>query len=278
MITNRHVRSIIKEEILRNRRKELCTEAYIHEQSASGITSLFGNLFAPFKNFYGNIWKKISSKIEGYYDGFIKDLEAEIRKGGEEDIDFKNPKHRKLYIEAMIKPTVKSLAEAVIFLEIAKGVKDWTPSSDSKEDLQGWKNSQDGKNSNALFDAHGIFMGIADSFSEISTDLAKAEKEGQGLSSPTEAASWMVNFLETLKDIEAEASAVKADPDFSEMFSLSDQCSSLVKEIASNMKASTNESREKYAKIIRAVDLILREQESEEQAEELINEILRRKK
>mgnify|MGYP001403275004 CR=1 FL=1 len=272
MITNNHVRSIIRKEIRRSNRGDLCTEIYLTEQAQQGVLGLFSDLFAPLKNFYGNIWKSISSKVEGYYDGFIRDLEAEIKRStGGETIDFKDPEHRKLYLEGMIKPTAKSLKEAIDRLEIAKKVEDWTPQSSSEEDLEAWKKTEDGKNTNAFFDAHGIFMGIADSFAPIADSISKAEKTGQGLETPTETAQWMNDFLKLLKDVENEAEAVNADANFSEVLKLADQCSSLVSEIASNMKKSTNEAQETYKKVIRAVDFVINERKKNQSLKVLKN-------
>ena len=273
MITDDHVRLIIREEIKRSQRGDLCTEEYLSEKSSKGVMGLFGDLFKPFQKFYGNLWKKISKKVEGYYDGFVRELEAEIKKATNgEKIDFKNKEHKKLYIEGMVEPTVKSLKEALNKLQTAKNVVDWTPKSSSDEDLKAWKNSEDGKNANALFDAHGFFMGIADSFAPIANSVAQAEKSGQGLSSPTETAQWMNDFLDSVKDIESEATAVEADADFSEMFSLVDQCSALVGEIASNMKDSTNEAREKYKKLILAVDFVINEQKNKNLTKKTLTE------
>lgn len=260
MITSNHVRTIIREELSRVKKGEPLTESYIQEQSSKGVTGIFSDLFAPFKSFYGGLWKKVSGAFEKEFDLFVKELEKGL---GDVDLDLKKPEHRAQYIKGVLQGAEKALAKSIEDLEKASSVKDWTPKSESEEDYKAWKNSEDGKNSDFLFNAHGALMAIADALAPVSESVASVEKQGQGVGSPAAAAEWIVKFLDSLEDVKKESERLEAGADFSKLMSLANTAKNLVKEIAAVMKTSTNEARKSYGKIIKAVNIALREQKED---------------
>ena len=217
-ITKRQLRRIILEEAMRTRPIELYSdEELMQEGLLSWLKDLWKGLKAEFN-------KRVSSSRSKATAGISKASADGIQKAAKkygvegiksvDDLDMKDKTHQKIYWTAQVPVDQKFIARDMKALKILAGVKDWTPKSDSKEDLAAWKEAEGDKNSE-FWGMMGGMQGSLGWFGKMGISIAKETfKAGQSDASNAShgaAVKWMIDATKVLEGLWDQAATMDVD-------------------------------------------------------------------
>lgn len=174
-LTKFKIKAIIAEEIRKNDRVSPVLNEGIMD-FLSGIWDLAGEMFG------GAISNAFEKSFDAITDIANENIADEFKSGDDaieslSDLDpEKNEKDRPAYLEALSPAFMKAFGEIVKNLESTKSVKNWTPKSESKEDVAAWK-EENGEASSGLSKATGVVKSLSKYLENSGIDFDNAEIE-----------------------------------------------------------------------------------------------------
>jgi len=158
-ITKRQLRQVIYEELSRDNP--------IHTYSREDL--LEEGLLDFIKGLFGKLTGWLSGKIDDALSSAVSDYKAAANDLGEVDPD-KSEDLTKLF-KAVAPLQMEHMGEAFDKLKKATEVDDWTPASDSDEDMKKWQ-EKEGEKSLGLWEATGITQGMLQFWAEYVPKIA----------------------------------------------------------------------------------------------------------
>jgi len=214
-VTRYQLRKIILEEAMRTRPIELYSdEELMQEGLLSWLKDLWKGLKAEFNKRASSSRSKATAGISKVSaDGVQKAAKKYGVEGIKsiDDLDMKDKTHQKIYWTAIVPVIQKFIAEDMKTLKILVGVKDWTPKSDSKEDVAAWEEAEGDKNSE-FWGMQGRMLGTLGWFGEkgisIAEEASKAGGSDATYTSHGAAVKWMIDATKVLEGLWDQAATM----------------------------------------------------------------------
>jgi len=258
-LSEKYIRSLIIQELKRPHPIEAYSdrELMLEKAKGKGPFAALSNLFSPLSKVYDDAWKGASKNIGKFWDSGIRAFERSIEDQQRKDIknlkdlNLDNKEDQGDYFSAISGGAAGAFEEAARLLDEAEAnVKDWTPNSDDEETVEAWKNSEDGKGSDSLFEAHGLLMGLGEKTGADIPKIKSIVDEGMNVDAPHEAVAWIQTFCKNYKELQEGAEKADADEDFDKVIEAIEKTEAAARKVAASIDRSVNEEIVSMKKLI----------------------------
>ena len=213
-----------------------------------GIWSKAGEFFSgTVEKFQSKVTELVSSAIDKNTEIAAEDLGIPSTGGSFKLNPAKSENDRKVYLKSAAPTLAKVLEKAPEDLRSTKSVKNWTPKSNSRDDLKSWMD-KNRESSSGLWKATGKVSAVSESLKKSCISFDKQQNFDKEKANPAEAIKFI---LSSCKSIQKAWESVK-DKELQEdvkimtkaISSLQSVAIEVGKSIASSAKSQQNESRQ----------------------------------